>query len=194
MNNLQNNLNPFNIPNNQFNNTNPPHHLTSSNDSSTKTPSNITTYPEISERLRKTRNRKRKNYEINIIPLLDILLVLLVVFMITAENINSNINLSMPEASNQTQQLSQINQDKDLIIQIDQNSQIIFNQDQKFQNIESFQHFLSTNSMLSNYSKNIEKNVILVSDAKIAYQNIVEVLVALNNVGLNKVKMAYKNK
>src|ERR1700684_2786887 len=47
----------------------------------------------------KRRGRSRPMAEINVTPLVDVMLVLLIVFMITAPMITSGVNVNLPQAS-----------------------------------------------------------------------------------------------
>lgn len=50
--------------------------------------------------LSKKRNRRTIVNEINVVPLIDIMLVLLVIFMVTAPIILSGVEVNLPKASN----------------------------------------------------------------------------------------------
>lgn len=142
-------------------------------------------------------NLKKKNItkaEINVIPLIDVLLVLLIVFMITAETINSNVEINLPQAKNSSDKTIEKSKKEDIVIFVDSKGQINLNEKQ-FMNFNEFENFLIANSSLKSDSSKFsnEQEVILSSDRDVNYQKIIEILVALNNIGLNKIKMAYKN-
>ena len=46
-----------------------------------------------------TRNRKRAIAEINVVPYIDVMLVLLIIFMITAPLLSEGVKVSLPQAS-----------------------------------------------------------------------------------------------
>jgi len=47
----------------------------------------------------KTRNRRRPVAEINVVPYIDVMLVLLVIFMVTAPLITQGVHVDLPQAS-----------------------------------------------------------------------------------------------
>jgi biopolymer transport protein TolR len=145
----------------------------------------------------KNHNKAKKKFEsvtINIIPLIDVLLVLLIIFMMTAETINSNIEINLPEAKSQYSKNLEKDTSEEIIVFIDSKGEISLN-DKKFLNLEEFENFLASSSLLKFQKINLsaEKEIIFSSDKEVHYQKIINVLVALNNAGLNKIKMAYKN-
>jgi len=48
--------------------------------------------------MRKSRNRRRPMSEINVVPYIDVMLVLLVIFMVTAPLITQGVKVDLPEA------------------------------------------------------------------------------------------------
>jgi biopolymer transport protein TolR len=146
------------------------------------------------------RNQRRKKgfslnkAEINVIPLIDILLVLLVVFMITAETINSNVDINLPKAKAHNTKDLEKNPQNEIMIYIDSKGEISLN-NKKFINLEEFESFLHSNSLLKSggIDLNPDKEIIFLSDKDVNYQKIIEILVSLNNIGIHKIKMAYKN-
>lgn len=147
--------------------------------------------------IRGSRKSKKKSLAlvtINMIPLIDVLLVLLIVFMITAETINSNIDINLPEVKSKSSKNLEKDAKDEIVVFIDSKEQISLN-DKKFLNLEEFENFLASNALLKSEKIHLssDKEIILSSDKEVHYQKIIEILVALNNAGLNKIKMAYKN-
>ncbi|MFC5708195.1 ExbD/TolR family protein [Aeromonas eucrenophila] len=64
--------------------------------------------------------------EINMIPMIDVMLVLLIVFMITAPLLTNAVKLELPEASSQVNQPKQ----EDVILSIDSAGKIYWNDKQ----------------------------------------------------------------
>lgn len=65
--------------------------------------------------LSKKRNRRTIVNEINVVPLIDIMLVLLVIFMVTAPIILSGVEVNLPKASNKSLELDS----EPLVVSID---------------------------------------------------------------------------
>ncbi len=51
---------------------------------------------------RKYRQRRRQMAEINVVPYIDVMLVLLVIFMITAPLLTQGVNVNLPQAASKT--------------------------------------------------------------------------------------------
>lgn len=62
------------------------------------------------------RTRRRPMAEINIVPYIDVMLVLLVVFMITAPLINQGVEINLPEADSNPLPASEV---RPLVLQVD---------------------------------------------------------------------------
>lgn len=50
--------------------------------------------------VRKKRSKRRLNAEINVVPYIDVMLVLLVIFMVTAPMLTQGVSVDLPQASN----------------------------------------------------------------------------------------------
>lgn len=132
------------------------------------------------------RKKNRMIAQINIVPLLDILLVLLIIFMITSQVAQNEVELNLPHAN--TKKVGAVTDNNVINIYINNQQEIIVNNEKiaNLQNLETFFSLLPSDTQ--------KENIILASDLNVPYQKIIEVLVALNNVGFTKIKMAYQNK
>jgi biopolymer transport protein ExbD len=132
----------------------------------------------------KSRNkaRMRRNVVgINVTPFLDVLLVLLIIFMMTAQMVHNDVDLNLPRVS--TAKGPNVSSQDDLIISINNKSEIFIN-DERIDNLEIY---------IASLNNKFDK-VILASDLSVQYQKIIEVLISLNNLGFTKIKMAYDKK
>ena len=131
---------------------------------------------------RKNSKRMRRNVVgINVTPLLDVLLVLLIIFMMTAQMVHNDVDLNLPKVS--TDKGPNISSQDDLIVSINNNHEIFIN-DERIDNLETY---------IASLNNKFDK-VILASDLTVPYQKIIEVLMSLNNLGFTKIKMAYDKK
>lgn len=71
-----------------------------------------------------TRYRKKRVSEINVVPYIDVMLVLLVIFMITAPLLTEGVNVDLPQASAKT--LDQIDE-KPLVVSVDAKGKFYLN-------------------------------------------------------------------
>ena len=131
---------------------------------------------------RKNSKRMRRNVVgINVTPLLDVLLVLIIIFMMTAQMVHNDVDLNLPKVS--TEKGPNVSSQDDLIISINSHHEIFIN-DERIDNLETY---------IASLNNKFDK-VILASDLTVPYQKIIEVLMSLNNLGFTKIKMAYDKK
>ena len=130
----------------------------------------------------RNKSRMRRNVVgINVTPFLDVLLVLLIIFMMTAQMVHNDVDLNLPRVS--TEKGPNVSSQDDLIISINNKSEIFIN-DERIDNLEIY---------IASLNNKFDK-VILASDLSVQYQKIIEVLISLNNLGFTKIKMAYDKK
>ena len=114
--------------------------------------------------------------EINMVPMIDIMLVLLIVFMITAPLMTHSVKLQLPQAS------SQLNneQNKKVLISIDEAGKYYV--DNKLMD----KNTLSTT--LGGFSKQTElPEIQLYADQSTSYSYVAELLSLLSEQGLHKI-------
>lgn len=71
--------------------------------------------------MRSTRRQRKSMAEMNVVPYIDVMLVLLVIFMVTAPMMQMGVDIDMPDTG--TKSLSTDNQQEPLIISVDQSGQ-----------------------------------------------------------------------
>jgi biopolymer transport protein TolR len=71
------------------------------------------------------RNRKRLVSEINVVPYIDVMLVLLVIFMVTAPMLTPGVPIDLPEAS--TEPLPVDTDEESLVISMNGNGELFIN-------------------------------------------------------------------
>ena len=49
--------------------------------------------------IRRQKNRRKLNSDINVVPYIDVMMVLLVIFMITAPMLTQGVNVDLPQAT-----------------------------------------------------------------------------------------------
>lgn len=69
--------------------------------------------------MRSTRRQRKSMAEMNVVPYIDVMLVLLVIFMVTAPMMQMGVDIDLPDTG--TKPLSTDNQQEPLIISVDQN-------------------------------------------------------------------------
>ncbi len=115
--------------------------------------------------------------EINVTPLVDVMLVLLIIFMITAPMMQSGIEVALPQAETASNPA-----ETRLVLTIDKDGYIYFNN--KVINVNLLEDYLKA------YFKGAEKKVIfLKADRSLPYGKVIEVLDIVKKAGIEVVGM-----
>jgi len=119
--------------------------------------------------------------EINVTPLVDVMLVLLIIFMITAPMMSQGVDVDLPETT--AKPLPQ--KDKPVIITINKNGEITL--DRIKCNRKLFRQKLEKLAL-----KTTDRPVFLNADKKVAYGLVVEIMADVKNAGFDKLGMITK--
>lgn len=117
--------------------------------------------------------------EINIVPFCDVMLVLLIIFMVTAPMMVQGVDIALPE-SRQAESLSM--EEDQLTISIDKDSKILINDYEV--GIDHLKEKLD--NIFENRSN---RNVFLKADKDIAYGQVVAVMAEIKAAGVEKLGM-----
>ena len=115
--------------------------------------------------------------DINITPLVDVVLVLLLIFMVTAPVLQSGIEVAVP----QTRTVNQITEEH-VIVTIDKN-QNVFLQDKQI-NIHDLARLLSANT-----PKNSKRVVFVRADQKVPFGAFASVMDAVKQAGITNISI-----
>lgn len=118
--------------------------------------------------------------ELNITPLVDIMLVLLAILMVTVPSVTYQENIKLPQGSKKTQSAQNT---KSLIISISKDKNIFVGKE-KF----SFLSF-ADNLALIKKRHNLEEIVFIRADKDLAYKDVIFVLRNIKNLGFKKVAL-----
>lgn len=118
--------------------------------------------------------------ELNITPLVDIMLVLLAILMVTAPSITYEENINLPKGSAQTPNVVTL---KSLVIAISSKRDIYIN-DKKF-NFTSF----ADNLVLSKSQYKLDEPVFIRADKNLKYDDVMHILRTVKNLGFTKVSL-----
>lgn len=125
-------------------------------------------------------NVHTENAEINMVPLIDVMLVLLVIFIITAPMVTQSVNLSLPKTI-EVPATEEMNQ-KPQIIEITKEGNILLNQ--KIVAMDSLHIELS---VLKKSLQNEEPIIQLNIDESIPYDTVAKTLIEIKKAGLSKI-------
>ena len=123
-------------------------------------------------------NNRRLMSEINVTPLVDVMLVLLIIFMVAAPMMIQGVDVSLPKTATKNIKT----QDEPLMLTVNKNGQIF---------IESHQIELANLEMkVKNIFENRrEKEVLLRADKDVSYGFVIEVIARVKRAGIDKLGM-----
>lgn len=138
----------------------------------------------------KTRQRRQsqRRYltEMNLIPYIDVMLVLLLIFMLTTPLLTQGVNVDLPKAQSKT---ISFDQQTPLIVSIDHAGRLFLNASSKPSEAMSQKDLalrIAAEIQLAKRLKH-EKPVFVKGDAKVEYDKIVQTMVLLQKAGVDKV-------
>lgn len=118
--------------------------------------------------------------ELNITPLVDIMLVLLAILMVTAPSISYEENINLPKGSQKNSSNPTI---KSLIVSINAKKEIFINQE-KFDFVSFADNLAQKKAQF-----NTKEPVFIRADKSLKYDDVIYVLRNIKNLGFNKVAL-----
>lgn len=116
--------------------------------------------------------------EINVTPLVDVVLVLLIIFMVTAPMLSMGIDVNLPRVKSKT---IDVNEEK-LVLSINKDGEIFINRTKIPKN--------ELKVKLENiFAARIDKEIFLRADKSVAYGFVVEVMSEIRKAGVDKLGM-----
>ena len=124
------------------------------------------------------RRRARAISDINVTPFVDVMLVLLVIFMVTAPLIQQGIDVELPKT--QTEGLQQ--DDEALVVTVKRDGQVFVQRAEvPMKELEG--------KLGSIFESRANKEVFLRADAKVAYGTVAQTLAILRRAGASRIGM-----
>lgn len=122
--------------------------------------------------------RRQALSEINVVPYIDVMLVLLVIFMVTAPLLQQGVDVNLPHAAGQG-----LSPAERLVITIKKDGKIYLNKSA-----------VTLNALKSELSGKSDKEVFLKADKDVPYGVVVEVMGELREAGVEKLGMVTEPK
>ena len=125
--------------------------------------------------------RRRLVSDINVTPMVDVMLVLLIIFMVTAPMMTQGLNVDLPETTSKS--LRQ--EEKPLILTINKDGEISIN------NVPQVRA-LMIQELEKSYKANKDRPLFLRADKNVPYGIVVGVMADIKAVGFDKIGMITK--
>jgi len=111
--------------------------------------------------------------EINVTPLVDVMLVLLIIFMVTAPMMQQGLEVDLPKAKGKG-----LSEETRLVVSITREGNIYLDKTRT-----------SLNKLPSMLKGHNENEVLIKADAKVPYGSVMQVMAEIKNSGIEKVGM-----
>ncbi|MBM4207066.1 MAG: biopolymer transporter ExbD [Gammaproteobacteria bacterium] len=125
----------------------------------------------------KTHSDESALSEINVTPLVDVMLVLVIILLITAPLLTQSVHVKLPKTAETTANVK----DQPLQLAIDEKGVISLNK-QPYDSMEALEKALQ-----SELIKNQEVGVHLYADQAVMYKKVAEVMAAVQHAGIAKI-------
>ena len=130
------------------------------------------------------RIKKPLKSEMNVVPYIDVMLVLLVIFMVTAPMITSKVNVDLPKVNGQDQ-VANSNESSVYVVELESSGQLSLEKDGKNKQTMTLSEIESTLTSALAQDENI--NVMVAGDQSIAYGEVMKLMSDLQQAGLDQV-------
>lgn len=127
---------------------------------------------------------RRKNHsskplaEINVTPLVDVMLVLLIIFMVTAPMLSMGIDVNLPRVKSKSLDIAE----EKLVLTISDSQEIYLNKNKL--PLEEL-----TSKLTAIFSNRIDREIFLRADKNVPYGFVVEVMSEVRKAGVDKLGM-----
>ncbi|MCL2567648.1 MAG: biopolymer transporter ExbD [Alphaproteobacteria bacterium] len=122
------------------------------------------------------RKKNRLIAEINVTPFVDVLLVILIIFMVTAPMMNMGFDVSLPKSSpNLTADLGS----KKVVVSVDKKNNIYI--DSKRVSLKDI------NNAMKAYDK--DSQIFIKADRDVLYQQVIAIMSQLNQIGFSNISL-----
>jgi biopolymer transport protein TolR len=122
--------------------------------------------------------------EINVVPYIDVMLVLLVIFMVTAPLLTQGIKVELPQADSQN---IESKGQEPMVVSVDQQGRFYFNiGDKPDQSLDAKKLMLRVKAVLRHRQ---DSTVYVKGDRNVAYGEVVQVMALLKQSGVEHIGM-----
>ena len=127
---------------------------------------------------RKRRHEKITMSEINVVPLVDVMLVLLIIFMVTAPMLSMGIDVNLPRVKTKSIDIAE----EKLVLTISENKEIFLNKTAvALTDLKP--------KLTAIYAQRVDREIFLRADKNVSYGFVVEVMSEIRKAGIDKLGM-----
>jgi biopolymer transport protein ExbD/biopolymer transport protein TolR len=130
------------------------------------------------------------NSEINVTPMVDIMLVLLIIFMVVTPMLQHGVTVNLPKDLNNPEEDQKIVKDTSIVIAIPNDGEYYINKDR----IGKDQLKDRVEKMLNNIKKEEDKVVYIKSGTGVSYGDVVTVINEVRALGIDKIGLVADKK
>ena len=128
--------------------------------------------------LRRRNSQNKAMAEINVTPLVDVMLVLLIIFMVTAPMLSMGIDVNLPKVKSKSVDVTE----EKLVLTVNEAKEIYLN--------KTRMQLSEINTKLEAiFSNRIDREVFLRADKNVSYGFVVEVMSEIRKAGVDKLGM-----
>jgi biopolymer transport protein TolR len=125
--------------------------------------------------------------EINVVPYIDVMLVLLIIFMITAPLLTQGVKVDLPKAGAEPLDPKMLHNDLPLVLSIDRDGRLYLNRGTQAEQGQAIDEDTVAVKATEELHKNADLPVLLKADTSVPYGRVVTVMVILQRAGARKV-------
>jgi len=123
--------------------------------------------------------------DINVVPYIDVMLVLLIIFMVTAPLLTQGIKVELPKAGAEPLTIDQLKNEKPLVLSIDRDGRLYLNVGEK--QTQPLDDEAVETRAAAVLRRAPDAPVLVKGDAAVAYGRVVTAMVILQRAGARKV-------
>ncbi len=137
--------------------------------------------------MRSKRNKRRPMSEINVVPYIDVMLVLLVIFMITTPMLNLGVEVNLPNAD--AEPLDSEQNDEPMVVTVLKNGDLYLNAGGEVDGVTS--GLVDSETLVTTVAAIVRRNpeiqVLVGGDEEVGYGHVYNAMVLLQKAGVTKV-------
>ncbi|PIE00566.1 MAG: protein TolR [Thiothrix nivea] len=130
--------------------------------------------------MRYSRRTRKSMAEMNVVPYIDVMLVLLVIFMVTAPMMQMGVEIDLPDAD--AKSLNANNQQEPLIISVDQSGQYFLSNQTPLNDAE-LHHYIAQQVV----AQPGQRPIYIRAAASVEYQHLMRAMAAAQQAGAEKI-------